>query len=249
MPYRSSAYPSLASALRKRPAVGYSVAGQAPNVTGALSGAFRAPQQQQATTPTYSPTSLPGSPPPPPAAPQPTSTPLTQAMAAPAASGLGSWQNFLKLLGTRSGEHVDAGSGKKEGSNWSWAGDLMYRNNQRGFDLFGLAPQEVYWENLQGSGLDRLAPNRIGTNAYWSSLQNPGNWGVHADPGAAGVAGDWLKQDLDQLQGVWGRLGAGDRQMFRDRLLTGAGLPAYLQAFLKARPQWITDYISQAFQV
>lgn len=167
----------------------------------------------------------------------------------PSGNALSSWQNFLKLLGGRSGEHLDAGSGKKEGGNWSWIGDLMFRNNQRGFDLFGLAPQEVYWENLQGSGLDRLAPNRIPVDAYWRSLQNAGNWGVHADPGAAGVAGDWLKQDLDQLQRVWGQLSAGDRQMFRDRLLNGTGLPAYLQAFLKARPQWITDYISNTFKV
>jgi hypothetical protein len=31
--------------------------------------------------------------------------------------------------------------------------------------------------------------------------------------------------------------------MFRDRLLQGSGLPAYLQEFVKQRPQWMTDYI------
>lgn len=87
-----------------------------------------------------------------------------------------------------------------------------------------------------------MTPERM-----WRNLQTAGNWGVHEDPTAPGSAQDWLKQELDVLQGVWGQLGAQEQSLFRDRMLHGTGLPAYLQAFQAARPQWITDYISQTF--
>lgn len=153
---------------------------------------------------------------------------------------LGAWQNFLKLLGTTADPRAEA-------SNWLWKNGLMFRRNMKGFDMFGLAPQEIYEANLAGNGLDREPTTRIGVDAFWKNYMNPGDWGAHEDPNAPGVAKNWLKQDLDQLQSVWGKLSGAERQMFRDRMLQGTGLPAYLQAFLKARPQWITDYISKTF--
>lgn len=158
----------------------------------------------------------------------------------------GTWNNFLKALGTTEDPRAEA-------SNWVWKNGLMFRRggekNLKGFNLFGLAPMEIYEANLAGNGLDREPTTRIAADAFWKSLMNPGDWGVHDDPNAPGVAKDWLKQDLDALQSVWGQLSAADKQVFRDRMLNGMGLPAYLQNFLKARPQWITDYISNTFKV
>lgn len=159
------------------------------------------------------------------------------------------WSRILGLMGA-------GGSNPEAGANWmetSTGPGHIWRNNVRGFDIFGLAPQEVYWTNLQGASPEdfaRAAPaNQITPEKRWANLQTPGAWGAHEDARAPGVAPDWLKQDLDALQGVWSQLSESERQLMRDRMLLGAGLPDYAKLFQASRPQWINDYISNTFTV
>jgi hypothetical protein len=142
------------------------------------------------------------------------------------------WTKFLGLA--RAG---DPGNPEAAGAWAQQSGDdkSFFRRNQRGFDLFGLAPQTAYWENLAGSGLDREATTRRSPDSIWGAYQNQ----------SAGLP-HFLEQNLKDLTSVWSQFSDPEQQMWRDRLLSGSGLPSYLQAFQQARPTWINDYLSNA---
>jgi hypothetical protein len=146
-------------------------------------------------------------------------------------SGLGAWEHFLQLLGAGA---PNAG----DGSNWFERPGEHWRRNQRGFDLFGLAPQQIYWENLQGSGHNPNPANLWTPDRLYGAEYGKGK---HHD-------GDWFRRNIDSLKSVWSQLLAPEQQTFRDRLLNGTGLPGYLQAFQKARPQWMIDYINSSLR-
>jgi hypothetical protein len=130
------------------------------------------------------------------------------------------------------------GQGKVLGKDVDAWGRVTVGEGGRGFDLFGLLPQDVYWENIQDAIDNPTNAARIKAADFWSRYANQ----------AAGLPA-WLQSNLNDLSRVWGQFSAAEKQMFRDRMLTGAGLPAYLQAFAKSRPQWMTDYINKQLQI
>lgn len=145
------------------------------------------------------------------------------------------WTRTLALAGQGA-----ASSNPEAARDWGEGG---YRKRRRGMELLGVAPQAIYWQNLEGSGQENLTNNTL--------VRPEDIWGAYAGGQYSGnyYYGDWFNQDMRMLESVWPSLSDDEQQIWRDQLLYGTGLPSYLVPNVKARPQELTDYISRTFVV
>lgn len=186
---------------------------------------------------------------PPAAAPSAPGTPAAPAVSADNTYGKDAGFNYSDLWTKLLKGFQATGTGNPEaGKDWAMTGnDKYWRTRLRGFDLFGLVPQELYWQNLAGSGSS--VEDAIARGDWEGNVNNtihPASWWSQYANQSAGLP-DWLKMQLDMLKGQWGGLSDAEKNIIRGRLYEGTGLPAYLQAFVKARPKWITDYEHSLF--
>jgi hypothetical protein len=149
---------------------------------------------------------------------------------------------------------VGAGQTANPEAGREWAeqpSGKYYRRQQRGYDLYGLAPQDTYWENLYGSGLTyedvwrntpQFDPNRPSTTI------KPEEWWIDQTKGSTQMPG-WMQSDFADLEKAWPGMSDAEQQQFLNRMLYGQGLPSYLQTFQSTRPKFINDYIASTFVV